>query len=300
MFNWLKYQKLYYIFSALLIIATIVGFVVYGLNLGIDFQGGSELSVTYQDQAPTTKLVEENLADFNFEDLTVRKAGRREVVIQVKSQNISEIQKDKVLSSLGELGELQKNSAGFESISPVVGKALESKTQTVVIFSVIAILLYISIAFSQISRPLPSWQYGFAALIALLHDVLIVLGVFIVLGVVAGIEINIPIVTALLIVFGYSVNDSVVVFDRIRENILHGSAHQFDKVVNESLSQTIVRSINTSFTTLLVLVALFIFGGTSLQYFALSLIVGIIAGTYSSLFLASPILVSWWRKKFNR
>lgn len=300
MFNWLKYQKVYYIFSTILIVATIAGFVIYGLNLGIDFQGGSELRVRYEKEAPTVEVVQQQLSSFSWEQLNVRSAGEKEVVIQVKQQNISEQQKQKVVNSLAQLGNLQEESAGFESISPVIGKALKTKTKTVVILSILAILFYVSIAFRQISHPLPSWQYGLAALIALFHDVLLVLGVFVALGITLGVEINIPIITALLIVFGYSVNDSVVVFDRIRENILRGSGQEFDEVVNKSLSQTIVRSANTSLTTLFVLVALFLFGGTSLKYFALSLVVGILAGTYSSLFLASPILVSWWRKKFNR
>lgn len=300
MFNWLKYQKVYYIFSTILIVATIAGFVIYGLNLGIDFQGGSELRVRYEKEAPTVEVVQQQLSSFSWEQLNVRSAGEKEVVIQVKQQNISEQQKQKVVNSLAQLGNLQEESAGFESISPVIGKALKTKTKTVVILSILAILFYVSIAFRQISHPLPSWQYGLAALIALFHDVLLVLGVFVALGITLGVEINIPIITALLIVFGYSVNDSVVVFDRIRENILRGSGQEFDEVVNKSLSQTIVRSANTSLTTLFVLVALFLFGGTSLKYFALSLVVGILAGTYSSLFLASPMLVSWWRKKFNR
>ncbi|GAI39422.1 unnamed protein product, partial [marine sediment metagenome] len=153
-------------------------------------------------------------------------------------------------------------------------------------------------AFRKISRPLPSWQYGIASLLALFHDVLIPIGILSILGKFYGVQITIPVITALLAVLGYSINNTVVVFDRIRENLLK-QVGTYQEIVNNSLNQTLTRSINTSLTTLFVLVAIFFLGGITLKYFALALILGIIAGTYSSLFLASPILVAWlrWRKR---
>ncbi|GAG34222.1 unnamed protein product, partial [marine sediment metagenome] len=156
-----------------------------------------------------------------------------------------------------------------------------------------AIVIYVAVVFRKVSKPIKSWQYGIATVIALIHDVLIPVGVLAVLGHFWSVEFSIPILTALLTIFGYSVNDTVVVFDRIRENLIVGKGETFDQVVNESLNQTLVRSINTSCTTLFVLLALFFFGGQTLNWFALALIIGTIAGTYSSMFLASTLLARW-------
>ena len=167
----------------------------------------------------------------------------------------------------------------------------------VILLVILAILIYITFAFRKVSRPVVSWKYGIVSLIALFHDVLIPLGIFSVLGNFFSVEITIPIVTAFLIVLGYSINDSVVVFDRVRENLNKNKNILFEKIVDNSLNQTLTRSINTSFTTLLVLFAIFFFGGDTLKYFSLALILGLICGTYSSIFLASPLLAGWREKK---
>ena len=156
---------------------------------------------------------------------------------------------------------------------------------------------YIAFAFRRVSVPVASWQYGIVSLIALFHDLLITLGVFAILGFLYYVEITIPIITALLVILGYSINDSVVIFDRIRENLIKNKGLTYEEIVNISLNQTLVRSISASFTTLLPIIAIFFFGGITLKYFALALIIGIILGSYSSIFLASPLLVSWLGKK---
>jgi len=294
MINFLKFKKLYYLFSSLLVGGSILGLIIFGLNWGIDFQGGSALTFQYLDGQPTATAVKEVLSETVSEAINVRLVGEKEVTIQINSRNVSQEDKTEIIGALEELGEIEKASISFESISPIIGRELNQKTRTVIIFSTIVILLYISFAFRKIAHPLPSWQYGLAALIALLHDVFITLGVFVIIGELWGIQINIPIITALLVVFGYSVNDSVVVFDRIRENLLKGAGKNYFDTVNISLNQTLKRSLNTSLTTLLVLLSIFFFGGTALHFFALALIIGIVSGTYSSFFLASPLLANYY------
>ncbi len=294
MINFLKFRKLYYLFSLLLAGGSLIGLIIFGLNWGIDFRGGSALTFQYLDGQPTAAAMGEVLSEINLEAANIRLVGEKGVTIQINSRNINQENKVEIIGALEALGEIEEASINFESISPIIGQELNQKTRTVIIFSTIIILLYISFAFRKIAHPLPSWQYGLTALIALLHDVLITLGVFIVIGELYEIQINIPIITALLVVFGYSVNDSVVVFDRIRENLLKGIGKDYFDTVNISLNQTLRRSLNTSLTTLLTLLAIFFFGGMALHFFALALIIGIVSGTYSSFFLASPLLADYY------
>ena len=181
----------------------------------------------------------------------------------------------------------------FDSIGPVIGNELRSTAVLAIVIAIISIVLYIAWAFRKVSRPVSSFKYGIIATIALFHDVIITLGIFSVLGHLYNVEIGIPFVAALLAILGYSVNDTIVVFDRTRENLLRARDDDFEKTVNKSINETLVRSINTSFTTLLVLFTLLLFGGETIKYFIVALIVGIAAGTYSSLFIASPLLVTW-------
>ncbi|GAH56044.1 unnamed protein product, partial [marine sediment metagenome] len=244
-------------------------------------------------ERPSNQEIKETLSDLDLGGVLIQPTGERGIIIKMK--DISEDTHQEVIRKLKENKELEERR--FESIGPVIGQELKQKTKSVIILSLLAIVLYIAWAFRKISRPLPSWQYGIASLVALFHDVLIPIGILSVLGKFYGVQITIPVITALLAVLGYSINNTVVVFDRIRENLLKQTG-TYHEIVNKSLNQTLTRSLNTSLTTLFVLVAIFFLGGVTLQYFALALILGIIAGTYSSLFLASPILVAWlrWRK----
>ena len=185
----------------------------------------------------------------------------------------------------------------FESIGPVIGSELAEKSIKAIIIVLIGIVLYVGWVFRKVSRPVSSWKYGLIALAALFHDIIITLGVFSILGHFYGVEVGMPFVVALLTILGYSVNDTIVVFDRTRENLLRSAWDDFEEVVNRSVNETLVRSLNTSLTTLVVLLAIYFFGGATIQYFVLALIVGIIAGTYSSIFIASPLLVSLARRK---
>ena len=215
----------------------------------------------------------------------------------IRMKDISEETHQTVLQKLSEDNEIEERR--FESIGPVIGQELKEKTKILIVIALFSIVLYIAFAFRRLQRPLKSWQYGLASLLALFHDVLIPIGVFSILGKFYGVQITIPVIAALLTVLGYSINNTVVVFDRIRENLIRTVGGNFTETVNKSLNQTLTRCLNTSLTTLLVLLAIFFFGGVTLKYFALVLIIGITAGTYSSIFLASPLLASWldWRHR---
>ena len=297
MIPFLKYKRIYYLVSGTLVLASIIGLAVWGLNWGIDFRGGTSLSVAYENQAPSLSQIRAVVNQLNWSGANIQIVGNKQVVIQINRSDISSAEKRNLITALNKLGKIKKDSFSFQQISPVIGRQMRKQTIIVTLLAGLVILLYISWAFRKIYHPLPSWQYGLSALVALSHDVIIVIGVFVLLGHFYGIQINVSSVTALLVVFGYSVNDTVVVFDRIRENLLKAGSQSYEQVVNDSLNQTLVRSLNTSLTTLFVLVAIFFFGGASLHSFALALSVGIISGSYSSIFLASPVLVSWYELK---
>ena len=188
----------------------------------------------------------------------------------------------------------------FDSIGPVIGNELKSTAVIAIVIALFAIVFYIGWAFRKVSRPVSSFKYGIIATITLFHDIIITLGVFAVLGHLYNIEIGIPFVAALLAILGYSVNDTIVVFDRTRENLIRSGHDEFESVVNKSVNETLIRSLNTSFTTLLVLTTLYLFGGETIKYFVIALIVGVSAGTYSSIFIASPLLVTWQKWSLKR
>lgn len=297
--NFLRYSKIYFIFSGILILGSLVCLGIFGLKLGIDFTGGSILEIEFKETRPSNQEIKEKIANLNLGEALIQPIGEKGVILRMK--DVSEETHQEILQKIKETGEFEERR--FESIGPVIGRELKEKTKIVIVLSLLAIVLYIAFAFRKISRPIASWQYGITSLFLLSHDVLIPLGIFSILGKFYGVQITIPIICALLAVIGYAINNVVVVYDRIRENLLR-APHQifgggFEKTVNFSINQTLTRQINTSLTTLFPLIAIFFLGGETLKYFALTLILGIIAGTYSSIFLASPILVSWlnWRKK---
>jgi len=291
MIPFIKHRRIFYLISASLVGLAVVSIFVFGLKWGIDFTGGSLLSLTYQHQTPPSLEIRESLKGLELGEMVIQPLGERGVLL--KMREASEETHQEILAKLRELGEVEEGSESFQSIGPVIGRELTQKTKIVISLALLAILLYIAFSFRRISRPVKSYVYGLTSLIALFHDVLIPLGVFAVLGRFYGVEITIPIITAFLTIFGYSINDSVVVFDRVRENLLRLREPTFDLTVEKSLNQTLTRSLNTSLTTLFVLFAIFLFGGETLKYFSFSLILGIGLGTYSSLFLATPLLVSY-------
>jgi preprotein translocase subunit SecF len=213
----------------------------------------------------------------------------------VKLNDVSEQTHQEILKALsGKFGEITENR--FDSIGPTIGEELKNKSVTAILVLLLAIVVYIAIVFRKLSAVLSPWAMGFAAVAALAHDVLVPTGLFALLGHYLNVEITAVFLAAALTILGYSISDSVVVFDRVRENVLRfGARENFGETVHRSIMQTIVRSMNTTFTTLLSLAAIYFFGGESVKYFALALMVGIFSGAYSSIFIASPILVWWGR-----
>ena len=286
----IKKRKLFYFISLSLSVLSILSIGIFGLNLGIDFTGGSQLEIEYIGEVPGFDAIEKAL---DLDEIVLQKSSDN--VLILKTKEITEVEHQEIVTVLRSLGDIKEGSESFQSIGPVIGQELKSKTKLVIILSLLCILLYIAYSFRRISKPVKSYVYGLTSLIALFHDVLIPLGVFAVLGKFYGVEITIPIITAFLTVFGYSINDSVVVFDRVRENLVKLSTPDFEETIQESLKQTITRSLNTSLTTLIALLAIFLFGGATLRFFSLALILGIGLGTYSSLFLATPLLVTYYK-----
>ena len=291
--NFLKYRKIYFIFSGIIILVSLFFLYLFGLNPGIDFTGGSILEVEYTDQRPSNQEIKEKLKDFNLGDFYLQPTGEKGLILKMK--DIDQETYQKIIQSLGQVKELS-----FESIGPTIGKELREKTKLVIILSLFSMLIYIAFAFRQVSRPIKSWQYGIVAILILSHDILIPLAVFSFLGKFYGVQITIPVIVALLTVVGYAINNVVVVFDRVRETILKTRLETFEEIVNSSINQTLTRQLNTSLTTLFPLLFIYFLGGETLKYFALALILGIIAGTYSSIFLAGPILFSWYKMMFPK
>ncbi|PIR91515.1 protein translocase subunit SecF [bacterium (Candidatus Gribaldobacteria) CG02_land_8_20_14_3_00_41_15] len=298
MLSFTKHRKIFYTASIILTVASLVSMAIFGLKFGIEFTGGSVLEVGYKQQAPALEDIQKVVIAAGLEGTSVQVAGDQRVIIKTKP--IDESKKNEVMQGLLSLGQIVAGSESFQVIGPVIGQELKNKTKVVVFLSLLSILIYIAISFRKISRPVKSYIYGFTGIVALCHDIIIPLGVFAWLGHYLGVEITIPIITALLTVFGYSINDSVVVFDRIRENLFKGQAENFSQIVDQSLNQTLGRSVNTSFTVLLVLAAILFFGGATLRYFALALFLGVGFGTYSSIFIASLLVVTIFETRQNR
>jgi len=281
-------RKIYYTISITFIAVSVIALLLWGLEFGIDFKGGSILEVSYPNNRPETEKIAKSLKSLNLSDLRVSSVGGNGANFRFKETDESTHQEIMKILNIDKVEERR-----FSSIGPTVGVELQQKSIKAIIIVLLGISLYIAWAFRKISHPLSSWRYGVATLAALFHDLIIPIGLFSILGHYYGIEIGTNFIVALLVTLGFSVHDTIVVFDRIRENLKRYESLDFISLVNQSINETMVRSISTSFTVLLTLFALFIFGGEELKYFILALMVGIFSGTYSSIFIASPILVSW-------
>lgn len=293
----LKFRKYFYTLSVVLVLSSIASLAIFGLNFGTDFNGGSIMEVRFQEERPGHNSVKSALADFELGEIIVQNADENGIILRFREVNPTLHQG--ILNKIETLGVLEEQR--FESIGPAIGEETKRKALWSIGLVLITILIYVAWAFRKISFPLRSWTYGVVALIALFHDVLIAVGIFAALGYFMNIEVGIPFVAAILTILGYSVNDTIVVFDRIRENILtKASDFNFGELINKSLAQTYVRSLNTSLTTFFVLFAIFMLGGATIKYFVLTLIIGVAVGTYSSIFLASPLLFSWYLVQFKK
>ena len=290
--NIIQHRKIYFIISGFLMVASIVSLLFWGLKLGIDFTGGSLLEIEFKNQPLSSQAIKEKLNPLNLGEISIQPTGQKGVILRLK--DINEQTHQNILNALNDVEEKR-----FESIGPMIGQELKKRALWAISLAILMIIIYIAWAFRKVSRPVPSWQYGLAAILALIHDITIPTGIFSALGHFKGVEIGILFVTALLTILGFSVHDTIVVFDRIRENLRKGIGQDFETTVNLSINQTITRSINTSLTVLLTLFAIYFLGGETTKFFVLILILGIIFGTYSSIFIASPLLVVWekWKRK---
>ena len=294
----IKNKKIFISISIVLVVLSIISLFVFGLKIGIDFKGGALTEVAYTGVRPVQTDVNTALNTLGLGSVSVQPTGDTGYI--VKSRDLTESEHSLVLKTLSNNGNNPLEEKSFNSIGPSVGKELTSKAIMAIILVSLAIICFIAFAFRKVSKPVSSWRYGIIAVITLLHDVAIPVGVFTLLSHFKGVEVDTLFVVAVLTVLGLSVSDTIVVFDRIRENLRNKVSTNFDETVGRSLEQSYVRSICTSLTVILVLLCLFFFGPASTKYFALMLTAGMFFGTYSSIFLASPLLVlveEWQVKK---
>jgi len=290
----IKHRKFFYIFTLTLLAASLASVLFFGLKLGLDFTGGSLLEVEYLNKRPEIPGLEERFLLLGYSGAKFQPASEKGLIVRLR--DLTEEEHGIVMRALAEGGEppqvlIEKR---FDSVGPTIGSELKRNSLIAILLVISLILIFISWTFRKVSRPVSSWKYGLVAIIALAHDIFIPTGLFAFLGWFAGAEIDSLFVTALLTILGFSVHDTIVVFDRIRENLRKASGGEnFEDTIGRSLDETMGRSLATSFALFLVLAALFWFGASITRYFALTLLVGVIAGTYSSIFLASPLVVTW-------
>jgi len=278
--------------SSLLVLAAIISLAIFGLNLSIEFTGGSLMEI--QSESATIEQIEE-VFEGEGRQVIVQPGESGDFIVRTEIMSPEEhvVILEGLEESFGAFEELR-----FESIGPVIGEELKRKSFVAVVILVLLIICYVAWAFRRVSKPVSSWKYGILTIVAALHDMIIPIGVFAILGHVLDYQIGTAFVAALLTILGYSINDTIVVFDRTRENLVENrhSDERFSETVNRSVLQSFARSMNTSLTTLLVLLAVYFFGGESTKTFVLALMIGIVSGAYSSIFLASPLLVLWQKK----
>lgn len=293
----IKHQKIFLSISVALVLAAIIGLSVFGFKVGIDFKGGSLTEIAYTGAVPELSELESAVEGLGFGESLVQPAG--ENGIYVKTRDLSIPEKEEMLSALTLGGAHELEERSFTSVGPSVGEELKRKTAISLILVGMMIIFFIAYAFRGVSKPVSSWRYGMIAIVTLIHDVVLTAGVFALLSYFLGVEADTLFMVALLTVLGLSVNDTIVVFDRVRENIQRKVSDDFRVVVGKSLEQTMVRSLNTSLSTIIVLLALFFVGPESTRIFAITLASGMFFGTYSSIFVASPLLVlveKWQRR----
>ncbi len=291
-------RKIFYTLSALVILASLISVGLYKFKFGIDFLGGAFWELRFSEEAVKTGDFQSDLKDIfaahGITDLISQESEGG--AVQLRFQEIDEPLHQAVL------GDIKTRWQGaeelrFETVGPTIGETLRRKAIQSILAVLLGISIYVAWAFRKVSRPLASWKYGVATVFTLFHDVIVPIGLFSLLGHFKGVEVDSNFIVALLVVMGFSVHDTIVVFDRVRENLRKFAGESFPEVVNRSVNETFHRSINTSLTTLLALAALYLWGSASLANFVLAMMVGILVGTYSSIFIASPLLVDWERRQ---
>lgn len=280
----IKYRKIFFVLSSVSIALSLYAMVVKGFNAGIDFKGGSVSQVTYEKR-PNAEALKASLDQAGFTDVRIQMAGDADVTLKTKT--LTEADHQKLLAALTVGGTLKMQEKQFSSIGPTIGQELRSKAWIAIILVILGIMLFIAYAFRRVTGPISSWKFGLVTTLTLFHDVIVPAGVFVWLGK----EVDSLFVVALLSVMGVSVHDTIVVFDRIRENLKLRISNDFETTVGKSIEETFTRSVNTSLTVMLVLAALYFFGPATTKDFSMILWIGVFVGTYSSIFIASPLLV---------
>lgn len=289
--NIIGHKKIWFAISLAVMIPGLISLALFGLNLSVEFTGGSRMSISFPNQVGDSEkqFIESSLEAKRIRILSIEPSGKLAIV---RTSPVDRKINQQFVSDLNKKYEKAKQEE-FSTIGPTIGRETTINAIKATVIASILILIYISLVFRKVPKPASSIRFGVSAIVALVHDVIVVIGVFSILGYLFHVEIDSLFVTALLTIIGFSVHDTIVVFDRIRENLSRRSSEDFDQVVNDSINQTIGRSINTSVTVLLVLLAMLLFGGESIRWFVVALMVGVASGTYSSIFNASPILVVW-------
>ena len=293
-FSFVGLRRVWFGLSALMIVGSFAALAVYGLEFSIDFKGGSLMELSFAGQAPASPDILSALTDSGEQGVSVQSSTGNRAIVRLES--LSEEQHQAVLSALrAKFGDLSEDR--FDSIGPVIGNELRKNAVMGVVLTLVLIGLYISWAFRKVSEPIASWKYGLLTVLCAAHDVIIPIGVFAVIGHYWHWEVGTAFIAAMLTILGYSISDTVVVFDRTRENLSRHTGEPFEDIVEKSIQQTYVRSINTSMTVILALTSILLIGGDSTRPFALALLIGVLVGTYSSIFFASPALVEWEMRK---
>jgi preprotein translocase subunit SecF len=294
-FNIIGSRRIWYILSTLLILPGIISLFFWHLNVGIDFKGGTLQQLSFTTERPSIDTIREDIHNAGVNGATVQTSGDHDVIIRFPNEagKTPRDEGNAILSTFTTAGSTV-SEASFENIGGSVAKDTTTKAVTAVIIACIAIVIFIAFSFRTVPRPTSSWRFAATTILALLHDILFTVGAFSIIGhFFPSIEVDALFITALLTVLGFSVNDTIVVFDRIRENLRRMATKPFEEVANSSLNQTLARSLNTSMTVIIVLVTLLLLGGESIRNFILALTLGVAIGTYSSIFNAAPLLVSW-------
>ncbi len=293
MIDFIGKKQWFFLGSAIVIIVMIISLAAFKLQPGIDFTGGTSMTLSFTPQIEQNQLRQE-LTVLGYPEAIVQ---RSENNFFISIKEISPEEKEVLISGLETGLDTEILVLDYNTISPVIATRTARNAGIAVLIAAVAMLFYIVWAFRRMPSP---FKWGTCAIIALIHDVLIILGIFAILGQVANVEVNAMFITAVLTIVGYSINNTVVVFDRIRENRTRGISPDFAVTVNSSLTETLARSLNTSLTTLCVVLALLLFGGATIHYFVLALLFGLLAGTYSSLCIAGPLLVIWEKKEWSQ
>ncbi len=292
MFNIVRKRLYFYVFSSILVILSLLSIFIWKPNFGIDFRGGSVIELSSANLSSAMEKIKESSLASGIEIESTRSSGDNKVIL--RTRNLSTQEHESLLSNL--INTIDNNiiEDNYQSVGPIVSRDLTNKAIWAVVIASIAIIFYIAFAFRKLPKPMSSWRFGITAVVALIHDLIVTTGFVVIIGhFYHWMQIDSLFITALLTIMGFSVHDTIVVFDRLRENVIKHPNSKIETLANDSILQTISRSINTSLTTILVLLTLFVIGGESISHFVLILIAGITFGTYSSIFIATMLLVSW-------